>query len=91
MKFFEMAIIALVIILLNEVQNSSAYAQRTVSLEDCIYQALLNSNAIKIQHHTQLINEYNLASSLHSIKPSFTVSFTPSYNKSITGVTFLGL
>ena len=88
MKLFNWIIIAITVLISKESYGGDIpHSQNAISIEECIQLALLNSNAIKIQNSTQQINELNLASSLHSIKPSFSISFSPLYNQSINSVT----
>lgn len=88
MKLLNWIIIAITVLISKESYGGDIpHSQNAISIEECIQLALLNSNAIKIQNSTQQINELNLASSLHSIKPSFSISFSPLYNQSINSVT----
>lgn len=80
-------LIGLILISTESYGGDIPHSQNAIFIEECIQLALLNSNAIKIQNSTQQINELNLASSLHSIKPSFSISFSPLYNQSINSVT----
>lgn len=87
MKLFNWIIAITILISTESYGGDIPHSQNAISIEECIQLALLNSNAIKIQNSTQKINELNLASSLHSIKPSFSISFSPLYNQSINSVT----
>lgn len=81
--------ILFIVVLLITIEE--AYAKipnrRELSLEECIYVALKESNAIRIQNYTEQINHLNLASSIHSTNPSFSMSLSPTYNQNISSIT----
>lgn len=86
MRFFN-CILCVIYILSVSTFSQIINAQECISLKKCIQLALLNSNAIHIQNYTNQINKINLASSLHSINPSVSISLSPVYNQSIANVT----